>query len=153
MKYIVNYYAVLMMQRLGMSLEGLAMMLAFLGLGPGVGGTEKWKDIQEAVGAAQQEVCEDVLAANTEKEMALTLSDAEKKVNEWADTTEEGKTADDEAKRVKLQEFVEYVDGQDGQPRLGLTAAMDGVWEKRSSGHNYNSRTGHNFFQLEGLVA
>jgi hypothetical protein len=85
------------------------------------------------------------LTENTEKEIVLTLADAEKKVNEWAATTEEGKQADDEAKRTKLEEFLVYVNGPDGQPRLGLTAAMDGAWQKRSSGHNYNSRTGHNF--------
>ena len=60
MKYSINYYAVIMMQRLGISLEGLAMMLDFLGLVPGVGGTEKWRHLQEAVGVTKQEVSEEV---------------------------------------------------------------------------------------------
>ena len=44
-----------------------------------------------------------------------------------------------------MDEFLAYVNGQDGQVRMGLTATMDGAWQKRSSGNNYNSRTGHNF--------
>jgi hypothetical protein len=45
MKYAINYFAVVMMQCLGMSLEGLAMMLAFIGLAPGIGGKKKWRHI------------------------------------------------------------------------------------------------------------
>jgi hypothetical protein len=52
MKYVINYFSVVMMQQLGMGIDGLATILSFLGLVPGIGGTEKWKDIQETVGAA-----------------------------------------------------------------------------------------------------
>ena len=143
MQYAINYGSVLMMQQLGMSLAGLAVILSFLGLAPGVGGMAKWKDIQDAVGASQQEVCEEVLCANIEKEVAATKADAHKKAEEWAKT--EGKQDDEEAKAVKVEEFLAYINGLDGQVRVGLTATMDGAWQKRSSGSNYNSRTGHNF--------
>jgi hypothetical protein len=143
MLYAIKYNAVLIMQQLGMGLTGLAMIFGFLGIAAGVGGMDKWKNIQDAVGAAQQEVCEEVLCANVEKEIAATKINAQKKAEEWTKT--EGKQQDEEAKEAKMEEFLAYVNGQDGQVRMGFTVTMDGAWQKRSSGNNNSSRTGHNF--------
>jgi hypothetical protein len=147
MKYAINYSAVLIMQQLGMSLEGLAAIFGFLGIAASVGGMDKWRDIQEAVGAAQQEVAEEVLMENIEKEIAATKQDADKKLQEWMQTTEEGKAANDtEQQQAKLDdEFLVFVSGTDGECQLGLTAGMDQAWQKQSSGNNYSSKIGHNF--------
>jgi hypothetical protein len=107
----------LIMQQLGMSLAGLATIFGFLGIAAGVGGMDKWKDIQDAVGAAQQEVVKK-FCANIEKEIAATKADAKKKAEEWAKT--EGKQDDEEAKAVKMEEFLAYVNGLDGQVRWDL---------------------------------
>ena len=93
-----------MQHLLGMSPTGLAVMLDFLGLAPGIGGTEKWKDIQKSVSAAQHEVCEKALSENIEKEIAATKSFASIKVKKWKET-EEGKSADTAAEEAKLNEI------------------------------------------------
>ena len=94
MQYAINYNMVLVMQQLGMSLTGLANIFGCLGIAAGIGGMDKWKDIQDTVGAAQQEVCEEVLCANIEMKIAATKADAKKKAEEWAKA--EGKQDDEE---------------------------------------------------------
>jgi hypothetical protein len=92
----------------------------------------KWKDIQDAVGAAEQEGWEEILCANIEKEIAMTKDDAAIRVEKRAEA--EKKQDEEEAKEAKMDEFLAYVNGMDGQVRLELTATMDGAWQKRSSG-------------------
>jgi hypothetical protein len=58
---------------------------------------------------------------------------------------EQREKQDDEEAKQQNGGILSICQWTDGQVRVGLTATMDGAWQKRSSGNNYNSRTGHNF--------
>jgi hypothetical protein len=106
MKYGINYCAMLLMQHLGLGVQGLTQMLAFLGIGASEGKREKWKDIQSATGAAQQHVKEKVLISNIMKEIAATKKKIDPKWEEWLQS-KEGKGLTQEQKETKKKELVQ----------------------------------------------
>jgi hypothetical protein len=59
--------------------------------------------------------------------------------------TEEGKQDDEEAKAAKMEEFLAYVNGLDGQAKSGTYCYHGWCLAEEELWHNYNSRTGHNF--------
>jgi hypothetical protein len=78
-KYGISYKAVLLMQHLGMGLEGLGQILSFLGIAAGTGNKKKWKDIQNLLGKAQQKVYNEVIEDNIAEEIVQTKEAVEKK--------------------------------------------------------------------------
>ena len=69
LKYGINYKAILIMQHLGMGLDGLEQVLRFLGISAGVGNKKKWKTIQDLIGDAQAKLTDIVLEENIAEEI------------------------------------------------------------------------------------
>ena len=80
LKYGIKYKAVLLMQHLGISPEGLEQVLEFLGISPGTSNDKKWKDIQNSVGIAQEKICEVVIEDNIAEELRLSKEAAAKEL-------------------------------------------------------------------------
>jgi hypothetical protein len=121
MKYAINYSMVLVMQHLGMGLKGLMLLLAFLGIAPGIGDKQKWHAIQEAIGVAQQELQEEIICKNIELEISLMIHAAKERLEEWLET-EDGCHATTTERATKLDEFC-YKKGDE----YNLVVGMDGA--------------------------
>jgi hypothetical protein len=129
-----------MMQQLGIGLKGLMVILGMMpGIAAGMGDYQKWKNIQEVVGAAQQECCEECIHENIEEEIEATIAAAIVPFQEWLDS-EEGMAATEEDALEKFEGHCNVVND-----KVGIAVGMDVAWQKRASGHSYSSKTGHNF--------
>lgn len=112
--YVVNNNAVLMMQNLGIGLEGLRSVLAHLGISHTVGNYSKWKKLQDAIGEIQQELAKECVKGNRIEEIKVS----------------------------KAVDFHKTTDG-DGTVRQGLVSCQDAAWTKRASGTSFSSPNGH----------
>ena len=103
--YAINYKAILLMQQMGQSLQGLEMMLAYFGIAAGRGSYGKWKLIQDYVGEAEESICKEVTNENIEEEIRLVKNQAKEQYGHWH-STEEGRTSPQEIKVSKMQEYL-----------------------------------------------
>jgi hypothetical protein len=150
--YAINYNAVLMMQQLGFSIQGLESMQAFLGIASSYGNYAKWKLIQDYIGEAEDILCKEVMKENTDEEIRLVKEEAKEQYKMWH-TSSDGRGTNQQGKITRMQEYLHWRDnrvgltiGTDGDNRVGLTIGTDGAWHKRVIGKGtYNSLTGHNF--------
>ena len=111
----INYGLVFLMQQLGMSLEGLRVVLGHLGLATSVGGREKWKVVTDNIGTAQHALSKQCILNNRESEATSA------KTNGWPSV----------------------MDTKNNVLRQGIGVSADAGWQKRASGRSYNSLSGH----------
>lgn len=138
--YAINYNVVLMMQQLGLSIQGLESMLAFLGIASSYGNYAKWKVIQDYIGEAEDTICKEVLRENTDDELRLVKEEAKDQYKRWH-SSPEGRGTNQQDKITRMQEYLHWRGN-----RIGITIGTDGAWHKRVIGKGtYNSLTGHNF--------
>lgn len=117
-QYVINHSMVLLMQQLGIGLEGLCSILAHVGITCTTGNYEKWKRIHDSIGEKQQN-----LAAKCVEENRLQ-----------------------EIKASELANIPKMVDPS-GFERQGIVVTQDAGWTKRASGRSYTSPNGH-YFQV-----
>ena len=72
-KYVLNYYLMLAMQLLGLSVETIGLFLGLLGMRTTMGNTDRWKRIQEQLGKAEETVKDEVILENQDAECEATL--------------------------------------------------------------------------------
>lgn len=121
-EYMANINAVLLMQNLGVGLEGLRSVLAHLGLSHSVGNYLKWKNLQERIGQLQEELANECVEQNRIMEVEAAAA----------------------------MNYHKQVDDK-GVLRQGIVVTQDAGWTKRSSGKSYSSPNGH-YFQLGGFT-
>jgi hypothetical protein len=138
--YAINYKAVLLMQQMGQSLQGLEMMLAFFGIAAGRGSYGKWKLVQDYVGEAEEAISKEVMKENIKEELRLVKEQAKELYGQWHATVQ-GRSSPQQEKVTKMQEYLHWSNN-----RIGVSIGSDGARHKRSLGRGtYNSNTGHNF--------
>jgi len=111
--YPLHYSLVLLMQQLGCGLEGIRAILSHLGITDTIGDWEKWRQLLDTVGEAQQYVANECMHANMIHEIKLSQ--------------ETGRAVATDSK---------------GIVRQGVAASVDMGWQKRSSGNRYDSPSG-----------
>jgi hypothetical protein len=121
LKYGINYWCILLMQQLGMGVNGLGTFMGMLGLAAGTGNDNKWKEIQSQVGKAQEHVCDTVIEENIEEEVRHTKEEAHKEYATWLLSTE-GRAADATTKANKKANLLR-IKGN----KWGITVGMDGA--------------------------
>jgi len=137
--YSINCLAALLQQKLGMGLRGLEMIMAFIGLAPSYGSDDKWSKMFNALGTAEELICDQVMLNNIQEEIRLTKEAANVECAKWLTTTDQSTTEDD--KTAKLNSLL-MLEGD----KVGITIGADGAWQKRAIGRSsHNSTTGHNF--------
>ena len=109
----IHYSLVLLMQQLGCGLEGIRAVLSHLNLCPTVGNWIKWREIIDTIGCAQQEIADKCMVDNMKEEITLS-------------------------KEAGLPTVVD----PHGRKRQAVAASVDMGWQKRSSGHRYDSPSG-----------
>jgi hypothetical protein len=124
LKYGINYKAVLLMQHLGIGTQGLGLIMSFLGIAAGTGNDQKWKDIQDCVGCAQEKLCDRVIEENIAEEIQLTKEDAAKKYAVWEAT--EGLSADAQTKVKKKDELLRMCDNKYSNVQMIPVATLGG---------------------------
>jgi hypothetical protein len=129
----INYHMILLTQYLGCGLDTIGHILAFFGITPARGRKTKWKTLQDAVGAAENQLYKEICKENIKLVIANYQERAEPQLAAFQGTEEE--------KEAKRCEILRVVDG-----RIGIDAGVDGAWQKRAGGFgSYNSLSGMNF--------
>jgi hypothetical protein len=137
--YYINYSLVLMMQLLGVGPDGLGIIFGFLGLAASKGQYAKWKQIQNVVGIAEEEVAKAVMKDNLEEEIEAVKATAKEQFNEWYFRGGGSTKPTDE--RVQRMRTLLKMQGD----RVGIGVSMDGAWQRRAIGlGSGNSHSGHN---------
>lgn len=132
--YAINHQLVLGMQSLGLGCEGATTLLTFLGIG---GSIHSWNHhslfqrIEEMLAVVEHDITQESMDAALLEEMELTLIDEPEQLTKWNMTLEEWKGLSPETRKSKY--------------RVNITVLYDMGWQKRNSGHNYDSLSGHAF--------
>ncbi len=113
--YEINHQAYLMMELFGNGLSSLDTMLGMLGIAVHSGLCSSWAAISHHLGVAQQAVADNVQIMNLEKEIEAMKECGIKQVQDKDNMV------------------------------WPLTCTYDMGWQKRASGKNYNSQSGHGF--------
>jgi hypothetical protein len=138
--YGINYGLVLMMQLLGIGPDGLGIIFAFLGIATSKGCYDKWKQLQDEVGIAEEDVYNKVIKENMEQELQFLRDQAKKDFNKWY-FEEGGRNCTEAVKIQKMRDLLHI--NPDG--RIGIAVQCDEGWQKRAIGFSGgNSKSGHN---------
>ena len=173
-QYGIHYAAVVMCQKLGMGMRGLATVLAFFGIYYTVGvGGEKWRTIQDVVGEKEHTALKKTIAKNLELEMKLTIEKAEAAFSDWIleqDVFPDLETREDMRDRFYNLPHIAMYDAwmekdhggkaatpeqrlafkkklkEDYLVEIGVGGCMDQGWSKRRKSHldQGTSKTSHN---------
>jgi hypothetical protein len=81
-RFLLNMLLVLAMQQLGLGIESVQIFLGMLGMRATIGNKKTWKEIQDIVGIAEQEVKKEVIAENIETARAKALEAGAKQVGD-----------------------------------------------------------------------
>jgi hypothetical protein len=138
--YPINYSLVLLAHVLGCGPDSIGTIFAFFGIAPGRGGVAKWKQLEDAVGQAEQHTATAVCEENIADALVAYQDKAKEDYKEWV-ATQDGQQSPQQSRIEKMQELLNLQDG-----RVGVTVGMDGAWQRRAIGFgNGNSMSGHNF--------
>ena len=137
--YFINHGLVLMMQLLGIGNDGLSIIFAFLGLAVSKGQYAKWKQLQDLVGIAEEQVAKVVMKDNLEEEIEKVKEVAKGNFNDWFFQGGGNTKSTDE--RVQKMRTLLKMQGD----CVGIAVSMDGAWQRRAIGlSGGNSLSGHN---------
>jgi len=80
-----------------MGLHGLEMIMVFLGIAPSYGSGDKWSRMFNALGSAEEAICNEVALANPQEEIRLTKEHAEVDLSTWMETNYDATGAEKQA--------------------------------------------------------